>query len=359
MECKASTLSGTQCSRKALPNSDYCWQHQNYNSTVQNLPKIQSITQPKIQYVIQTITQPKIQTITQPEIKEDITDEKAIFDLLLLDKGFSKLYTVIPANSTNLGYALGKGQHSLVFLAIVNKDKSYCVVKTEDSSYHLSLLTDENNIVSKFPKNSNHLPHRIDWWPTIRNNRKRVSALVLPFYQELLQKYINDNKKLSFNILKHISTQCFLCLSECHKYGVIHRDISTNNFMSKNKFGINSELVLIDFGLATISNQLYESKEILEPMGSQLYRSANVEEGKTPTYKDDAESVCFMLWSFVYPLPWLNDSKNLYIQKLNSVLNTNLPQVLKNIIIYCRGLKFKEIPDYNYIIGELKVSNIF
>jgi len=33
MQCKAITNSGKQCSRKALPNSNYCWQHQNQNIT--------------------------------------------------------------------------------------------------------------------------------------------------------------------------------------------------------------------------------------------------------------------------------------------------------------------------------------
>jgi hypothetical protein len=31
MECRAITNPGKQCSRKSLPNSKYCWQHQNYD----------------------------------------------------------------------------------------------------------------------------------------------------------------------------------------------------------------------------------------------------------------------------------------------------------------------------------------
>jgi hypothetical protein len=33
MECQAITNAGTQCSRKALTKSKYCWQHQNYESS--------------------------------------------------------------------------------------------------------------------------------------------------------------------------------------------------------------------------------------------------------------------------------------------------------------------------------------
>jgi len=36
MQCQATTKSRTQCSRKAEPNSNYCWQHQNY---IPNLSK--------------------------------------------------------------------------------------------------------------------------------------------------------------------------------------------------------------------------------------------------------------------------------------------------------------------------------
>jgi len=32
-QCKAITKAGTQCKRMAEPGSDYCWQHQNYNSS--------------------------------------------------------------------------------------------------------------------------------------------------------------------------------------------------------------------------------------------------------------------------------------------------------------------------------------
>src|ERR1700722_11379710 len=39
MECKATTKSGTQCTRLAEPGSKYCWQHQNYDKNdVKNLP---------------------------------------------------------------------------------------------------------------------------------------------------------------------------------------------------------------------------------------------------------------------------------------------------------------------------------
>lgn len=34
--CKAYTLKGTQCSRNAQPNSDYCWQHQSKSNSYKN-----------------------------------------------------------------------------------------------------------------------------------------------------------------------------------------------------------------------------------------------------------------------------------------------------------------------------------
>jgi hypothetical protein len=40
MECKATTRSGTQCTRKAEPGSKYCWQHQNYDEKKQYLPPL-------------------------------------------------------------------------------------------------------------------------------------------------------------------------------------------------------------------------------------------------------------------------------------------------------------------------------
>jgi len=36
MECRAITNTGTQCSRIAEPDSKYCWQHQNYETKIDN-----------------------------------------------------------------------------------------------------------------------------------------------------------------------------------------------------------------------------------------------------------------------------------------------------------------------------------
>jgi len=47
MECQAITNAGTQCSRKAEPNSEYCWQHQDYESKESKLSPRQQLVPSK------------------------------------------------------------------------------------------------------------------------------------------------------------------------------------------------------------------------------------------------------------------------------------------------------------------------
>ncbi len=63
MQCEAITLLGTQCSRKAEPGSNYCWQHQNYKGT--------RFTEQKIEKNVEKVIQ-KAKNIVKSEQKSPI-----------------------------------------------------------------------------------------------------------------------------------------------------------------------------------------------------------------------------------------------------------------------------------------------
>ena len=134
---------------------------------------------------------------------------------------------------------------------------------------------------------------------------------------------------------KRYFLQFLRCILQCHKTGYIHRDINDENFMFQDESFHN--LVLIDFGLSK-QIPLKEEKNVIEE-GSRLFNSLRVEKSITPSMRDDLESIAFLTWSMISPLPWrhnLNRTKELKLSL------PNCPKWIKNIILYARSLKFSE-----------------
>lgn len=78
-KCQAITKSGKQCSRNAEPNSNYCWQHQNYQQ------KIENETKSDIGTVLNENLPPELAAITMMYNNTN-TEEKKIQNLIIRDK---------------------------------------------------------------------------------------------------------------------------------------------------------------------------------------------------------------------------------------------------------------------------------
>ena len=129
------------------------------------------------------------------------------------------------------------------------------------------------------------------------------------------------------------------------------------------------ELFIIDFGLSIYYNDKdYKNDKII---GSVKYCSLDVHNKKGIYYKDDLESVLYtFLNCYGIDLPWNNliikldksklDERNILIDKIKlekeKICDVLLlqPNILYESIIfikYCRNLKSKELPNYNYLKG--------
>merc|ERR1712048_1492394 len=150
-----------------------------------------------------------------------------------------------------------------------------------------------------------------------------------------------------------------------HSKNLIHRDIKPDNFMMG--IGANCNTVfLADYGLAkryrnSVGKHIkYRDDKSLT--GTARYASVNTHYGSEQSRRDDLESLGYVLVYFMKgKLPWQNlknkdRTKNRYEAIAEKKLTTSIPTLcygcpaeFQMFLQYCRGLKFDESPDYNYL----------
>lgn len=127
------------------------------------------------------------------------------------------------------------------------------------------------------------------------------------------------------------------------------------------------QVYLIDFGLAKkyrdklVRHIPLRQKESCELTGTARYASLNAHKGMELSRRDDLESIGFVLLYFLKgSLPWQglqarSDQERFKLiteKKLSFSVERlchKLPDAFKDYLNYCRGLKFEEEPDYEYL----------
>jgi serine/threonine protein kinase len=154
-------------------------------------------------------------------------------------------------------------------------------------------------------------------------------------------------------------------LEYIHNMHIIHRDIKPDNFVLGRGEKCKN-LYILDFGLA----KKYRSSRTLKhyPMikkknltGTARYASINALNGLTQSRRDDLEAVGYVLLYFLRgKLPWqgihVKKKEDRYHRIMEIKMETSpkdlcegFPQEFESYVKYCRGLEYKEDPDYNYL----------
>ena len=176
-----------------------------------------------------------------------------------------------------------------------------------------------------------------------------------------------DLHELFYRHKKHFSTKTILMLASqfleriefLHEEGYIHRDIKPANFLMG--IGKNKHVVyLADFGFAKKNKEIYNEKAGIE--GTPNYASLNTHLGISQSRRDDLESLGYVLMKFLSgSLPWdkrTKDKKILDDWEMIGVMKkqTSVEDMCKGChkefhmyLHYCRGLRFDEKPDYDYL----------
>lgn len=172
-------------------------------------------------------------------------------------------------------------------------------------------------------------------------------------------------RKFSLKTVCMIADQMITRLEFLHNNHFIHRDMKPDNFLIGATKKANL-VYMIDFGLAKRyrdpkSGEHIPYRDNKSLTGTARYASVNTHLGIEQSRRDDLESVGFILVYFLKgTLPWqglqaknkddkYNKIKDKKVQTTIESLTRGLPEELSAYLNYCRGLKFEEKPDYNYL----------
>lgn len=245
-------------------------------------------------------------------------------------------------------------------------------VKIENLSSSFPQLVYESRIYKQLQMVKNYREKGVPKFISIGTIDKRSSMAVEVLdknLQELLQ-YCSGrfNRQTTLSIgLQIIETIEFL-----HSLGIVHRDIKPENFMTglleKNE---EKRIFVVDFGL---SKQIFSKKKHIEMTinreltGTARYASIANHKGLEPTRRDDLESIAYLLIYFIRGhLPWQDLPGNTREEKFNQIykkkvsfpvknLCEGIPKCLEMLLVYSKGLKFEETPNYSLIKNWFRES---
>ena len=220
-------------------------------------------------------------------------------------------------------------------------------IKVEPISNNLKLLKNES-VIYQYLVGTTGIPN-VKWFGKDTTNY----YMVLNLLGDSLQTLINNKKVFSLKLVLQVGLQIIFTLKSIHEKDLVHRDIKPDNFLLGNK----KQIYIIDFGFCKSLANITNVKKTTGLIGSLTYASLNAHNYTELSYRDDLESLGYMLIYFYQGfLDWqkTEDIKLIIQMKQNVVDNEKIPIVLRDFLRSVRTLGFKEMPDYNTLISLLK-----
>jgi len=266
------------------------------------------------------------------------------------------------ANKYRLIEPIGNGAFGYIYKALNIRNGQQVALKMEPLMAETKMLKNETKIY-QYLNGQEGIPNVL-WFGVDDKNFYMAIDLLGPS----LQKIRDNSKPFSLKLAVSISRIIVKRLECIHQRGLIHRDVKPDNFL----FGLgekNKLLYLIDFGLCkkylldddATHIPLRENRNLV---GTPNFVSINVHDGYEPSRRDDLESVAYIFlyltrekldWSdYSIQGDYRNMNNKIRGEKMRLMMDDQTPEIIKKYFEYCRGLKFDEIPNYNFIFDLLK-----
>jgi len=259
-----------------------------------------------------------------------------------------------------IGKKLGAGCFGEVYRALNTETREQVAVKIEDtcSKEHLQLEFEASVLTSlRQPALQQGFADCFYF-----GREGSFNCLVMEFLGPSLEHRMQERGTFTVNTTALLAYQVLRRIEYLHSKGIVHRDIKPDNFV----LGVGRKqhhLYLIDFGL---SSRYWKRRHVvlrdgLSLTGTARYASVNVHRGMEQSRRDDLEAIGYMIMYFLRgSLPWSGLQAKNKQEKYRKILQTKestrisdlcmgFPSEFCRYLEYCRGLGFRQRPDYDML----------
>ncbi|XP_055330960.1 casein kinase I-like [Paramacrobiotus metropolitanus] len=258
-----------------------------------------------------------------------------------------------------IGHIIGKGSFGTIRLCNSGRPKHFVVAKIEQRRPGRKCrLADEFNILQEI-RGAGGFP-KVHYYCEVDASNVIVLDMLGPTLDDLLTRVGGTFSKKTMAL---IGLQLMDRLEFLHSRNILYRDVKGENLLI-GLYDHHNRIHIVDFGLCR--HAFKEDGQGYTPVGTPRYMSLATHAGRASTYRDDVESVGYLLVYFVLGrLPWQGmpaastDTKIAMIA--NKKMNTSLKELCNGIapqmreyLQAARQLEFNQFPDYGYFRGLLK-----
>jgi serine/threonine protein kinase len=241
---------------------------------------------------------------------------------------------------------LGAGCFGEIYKGENIRTNEQVAIKVEPIATNLKLLKNES-VIYHYLAGTTGIPI-VKWFGKDTVNY----YMVLNLLGQSLQTLLKSKVIFSLKLVLQIGLQIIFILKSIHEKGLVHRDIKPDNFLLGNNDN-KKQIYIIDFGFCKSIENVTNAKKTTGLIGSLTYASLNAHNYTELSYRDDLESLGYMLIYFYQGyLEWqkTEDVTTIIQMKQAVVNNEKIPIVLRDFIKEVKQLDFKEMPDYNSLI---------
>jgi serine/threonine protein kinase len=261
------------------------------------------------------------------------------------------------AGTYSLDGKIGSGSYGVIYIGTNIYTEERVAVKLEKRSARKPKLASEYKIYKALEGGVGI--SRVHWFGRAREYNALVLDVLGPSLYDLF-KFCG--RKFTLKTVLMLADQLLARLEYIHSKNILHRDIKPANFVMGLDMQELNQVYIIDFGLAKrYCDSNSASVQCRSLTGTARYASIVSHLGMELSRRDDLESLGFVLIYFALGrLPWQglkastrNEFHSMIMQmKMDTpveVLCKSLPTEFATYLNYCRTLRFRQKPDYNFL----------
>lgn len=257
------------------------------------------------------------------------------------------------ANRYDVVHKISEGSFGQVYLGVDSSSGARVAIKVEPLKSKSKQLMHEVDVYRGLQRGRG-IPDLL-WSGISGEYNAMVLDLLGPDLDELFDfcgRRFSDKTILQFGL------RALELLEHIHRSGFIYRDMKPQNFLVGLGDVESSDIYVLDFGL-TKALQAVRKKKSRGLVGTARYASISAHRGDPPSFRDDVESLGYILIYFGRgSLPWSGLKAKTTKAKYALIANKKMDVPLKDLcaghdqgyaqfIQYCRNLRPSEQIDYN------------